>query len=281
MQMDLKSSVREDSLIISNVSGSMILIVDSVSHNRDSFFFKVNLNDIVDTTLDIDEGGKKIVNSYRKNYELTKEERNEFMEVRPLLEQSMYMVLDKKGKLISPLQFSNGNYPPDFMIDFNNVLLHYPESKLKMNAIWQYSIKTRLNFNNSFRCRVSDIKGDSMYINVECILGSMAGPIQGTREFIIDTLTGRLLQMHSEIEISIGKKIIEGIHSNYIGNLHSMDMNDFDNKAFERSEKINTIIAYNQYIRDFPNGKHANKAKNKIIELYTLSLKEFKFRDDE
>ena len=263
--MEIKTVIKGESFVLSNVLTRMRITADSVINNGKSYILKVDVISIIDTTIALFDGKKVIYNSDRAEMELTEKEYEKHLEVRRILGESLYIQISNKGIVEKPFAFAGGDYPPSYMADFNNLLLRYPANRHKIHRPWSYFSESRLNFQNRYLCKVTDIKDDNVFIKVKGILGGVTKDNTAIKKYLVEKHTGRIIYGESLTHMSMGLTMYDTLRT-WIINNDGADPTSLDKSAYNEALQKNTIVALKQYLRDFPNGAFSNQAISLIVD---------------
>lgn len=258
----IKVNSKTDALILSGVTSTTLnLIVDSIINDSSEYVFKVNVINVVDSTL-TDEGIVAF-NSSKPVEKMNLIEYRKYTQIQRILEESQYMHVNKDGSIIKPLAFSDGNYPFT-SVDFENILLQYKRAVLKPKFSWQFFSNSRLGYLNTHQCKITKVDPEKIYVKIETTISNPASKSVGNKICIIDRKTGMIISLFSRTSMSYGSGIIDTIRFNFLGNINSSNFKSADSLAYYSAIKVNSELLLKQYVRDFSQGKYVSNALNQI-----------------
>jgi hypothetical protein len=183
--------------------------VDSVAENE--FFLTANVMRI-QSEMKMGEDSESY-DSQKDPATMTSGERSMHREFAALLESPLTISIDKKGKVVKPFKFTNGETPEEPPIDMSAVQIPFPDHAVKSGDEWTSERPTPLTSTTTkVTYKIKEIAKDKIIVKVEAAIAGVNGLLEDNKaegEYVLDRASGRLLSSTMEMKLkSAGGKVI-------------------------------------------------------------------------
>jgi len=146
--------------------------------------------------------------SDKEESEMSASESSFHDEFKQLLDSSLSISINKKGKVVKPFQFSNGKLSD--AVDMSNIQIVFPEKAVKVGEKWT-SEKSNAFAETKATYSISEITRDKIIIEMNSIIkGTLLGNSKAKGEYVLDKLTMRVMKVKIEFDTNIaGRTIFE------------------------------------------------------------------------
>lgn len=161
------------------------------------------------------DGKKQTYDSNKSESEMTEVEKEMHEEFRSTLASTWTYAMNRKGKITSPFQYSDGTAaePP---LDMENLQIVFPSKSLKVGSTWTNEKENLLtSAKTSTTYTIKTISADKITITVEAKIGGVKGLIndsKATGEYILDRKSNMLISAILEMNLATGGKAVSKIY---------------------------------------------------------------------
>jgi hypothetical protein len=130
------------------------------------------------------------------------------------LNNPLYVMLDRKGKVLKPAHFKDGRISNNNEVDLKYIFLNFPTEKVNVGSEWAKEDINEFKVKMNFKYKIEKITPDKIIISVKVSMNGVGGMINndGSGEVVLDKKSCRVIEAKIAMGLNENGSVKINIH---------------------------------------------------------------------